>query len=158
MGPIDEISFDFQVLHPDSIGTATTITAGPADGCYVHGLFIEGASWNSNANNLLDMASYGGENGTGAIVESAPKQLFSTMPVIWFWPRPISEIPVPVGRPGGTAQVYTCPVYKTSERKGTLSTTGHSTNFVIDISLPIGTNSTHMHWIKRGVAMLTTAD
>lgn len=51
---------------------------------------------------------------------------------------------------------YICPTYKTSERKGELSTTGISTNFVVAVEFL--TNMPVRQFILHGAAMLLSLE
>ena len=48
--PIDTVSFGFEVM--DSTNGNSGDAAAPEDGCYVRGLFLEGARWDSHAHQL----------------------------------------------------------------------------------------------------------
>jgi len=73
---------------------------------------------------------------------SFPKVLFGTLPPI---------IMTPVAEREEPANVYKCPLYKVLSRKGTLSTTGHSTNFVMYVEVPTKRNADM--WTIAGVAL-----
>ena len=58
---------------------------------------------------------------------------------------------------------YFCPLYRTYERRGVLSTTGHSTNFIFRVALPIAPTMTQKvigaeYFIRRGTALFTSAE
>ena len=75
--------------------------------------------------------------------ESKPKQLYSELPMCWFLPKKDRKDP--------ETGIYNCPTYKVLSRAGTLSTTGHSTNYVLMMELP--TREDEQKWIRAGVAL-----
>lgn len=69
--------------------------------------------------------------------------------------KPILLLPV-INTTIDEQRYYDCPVYKTLTRSGTLSTTGHSTNFVLSMKIP--SKESQSFWIKRGVALICALD
>lgn len=105
-----------------------------SEGTFINGFFIQGARWSRESK---------------VIQESHEKIIFDILPTIWL---------KPIKRSDNLDQknVYNCPVYKTSLRRGVLSTTGHSTNYVLTLEIPI--DKPESYWINRGVAALCQLD
>ncbi len=121
---IDRIGVDFKIIDDK---THADIKEKPESGCYVYGMFIEGARWDPTHH---------------ALNNSKPKELYTELPLIWLVPVADRKQP--------ETGIYNCPVYKVLSRAGTLSTTGHSTNFVMYIEIP--SVDPESKWIKAGVA------
>lgn len=85
------------------------------------------------------------------VEDSDPKEPLVQFPIIWLEPMEIDADFVL-----SPSENFECPLYKTSARKGELSTTGHSTNFVLMMNLP---SKVHQdYWIRRGTALLCMTD
>lgn len=75
--------------------TEAELTSRPSNGCFIRGLFLEGARWDFDKHELT---------------ESRPKELYTDMPIIWLKPTANREKP--------DKGIYECPVYKTLTRAG----------------------------------------
>ncbi|XP_053520536.1 dynein axonemal heavy chain 6 [Artibeus jamaicensis] len=142
--PIDELSFKYNMISTYR-DQATVIEAAkkmkfgqelpmdlelpsPEDGVLVHGMFMDASRWDNNE----------------MVIEDAlPGQMNPELPVVHFEPQQNYE-PSPT--------LYHSPLYKTGARAGTLSTTGHSTNFVVTVLLP--SKRPNDYWIAKGSALL----
>lgn len=121
---IDRLSLQF--LIKDDLKWQD-VTGKPEQGVYVYGMYLEGCKWDYETHKLGD---------------SEAKKLFVDLPMLHLLPTVDREVP--------KTGLYNCPVYKVLSRTGTLSTTGHSTNYVIMMELP--SLDSQEKWIKAGVA------
>ncbi|KAH3851243.1 hypothetical protein DPMN_093722, partial [Dreissena polymorpha] len=174
---VDSLQFQFRVLkkasdNDDTLSdlkqnfnikeTAFQGPTPPSDGVLIFGLYIDGARWDTQNNCVQD---------------SLPGQRFARLPEIHFLPvqkqvsraddssslHSVTKSPdnepksdLSPEEPNLPLHVYECPLYRTSERAGTLSSTGHSTNFVTAVQLP--SQNQPSFWIMRGVALLCQPD
>jgi len=125
--PIDLLEFVPTVKH---FAGLEDVDAPPADGVYIHGMFMEGARFDPDGN---------------CMAESNPGELFAPCNVVHLMPERNDQ---GIDRTAGN---YECPFYKTNVRAGTLSTTGHSTNHVCNFWLP--SKEDPAFWIRRGTAL-----
>ncbi|KAM6459278.1 dynein axonemal heavy chain 14 [Liasis olivaceus] len=150
--PVDSLTFTHEVLpliqdkdlscsRKESIlNKAFMESSWYGPGIKVYGLYIDGACWNPS---------------TQALDETELHRRFYPLPDIQFLPQKITFCP---SHPYEEERLllYECPLYKTSQRSGTLSSTGASTNFITVVNLP--SLVTPSHWILRGVALLCQLD
>eukprot|EP00931_Biecheleriopsis_adriatica_P066335 TRINITY_DN4071_c0_g1_i5.p1 TRINITY_DN4071_c0_g1~~TRINITY_DN4071_c0_g1_i5.p1 ORF type:complete len:3484 (+),score=878.42 TRINITY_DN4071_c0_g1_i5:1149-10454(+) len=124
--PVDVLGFEYAV---ESTSNPSDLEGAPEEGIYIHGLFMDGCAWNFEEGMMADQ-----EFGT----------MFIKAPILNFIPWQDKK---------ANTEKYRMPIYKTSVRAGTLSTTGHSTNFVLAIELE--TEEEPAYWTLKGAAMLT---
>jgi len=131
---IDKLEFGYDFYdQPHNLKALNNELERPLDGCFIYGLYLEGCGWDPIERK---------------IVESKNKVLFELAPTIHIEPRMKSTKPIDFKK------YYNCPVYRTGARFGVLSTTGHSTNYIMNILLHAEQDASH--WIKRGVALLSS--
>ncbi|XP_010023155.1 PREDICTED: dynein heavy chain 8, axonemal-like, partial [Nestor notabilis] len=126
-------ALDSVVLHNEVTKMMKEDVVGPppADigGVYIYGLFLEGAGWDRKNSKL---------------VESAPKVLFTSLPVVHVYAVSTTALPDPKKQQGS---VYSCPVYKKPRR----------TDLTYIFSLNLKTVQNPDHWTLRGVALLCSS-
>ncbi len=140
--PIDSLTLSATVLKRggDAVRAEGTLPAegeslvndNISTGIIVKGLWLQGAAWAAQ---------------THSLTEAKEGELFAALPLVHLRAVRKEELEKEQG-----ADLYRCPIYKTRERAGELSTTGHSTNFVTMVSLPC--RKSEAHWVKRGAAVI----
>ena len=134
--PVDKLGFDVEVCRSEP-------TVRPRHGAYIHGLFLQGARWDRR------------NGAAGCLADAMPGELFDKMPPIKLLPVEVKENEQKMD---AKKTSYSCPVYKTLERRGVLSTTGLSTNFIVSLELQMSGGQKEAFWIRRGAAMIAALD
>jgi len=106
------------------------LTGQPPSGVHVHGLFMEGASWEE-----------GKGDDEGYISDSKMKELHPVMPIANVFSVPLEQM--------SWESMYCCPIFITSERGDT---------FIVSMNVRMDPDDDEKRWILLGAALLLTDD
>ena len=124
-------ALDDMVYHTEvtSYERVDQIKESPAEGIFIHGLFMEGGVIKS-----------------GVLSESEPKQLFTTAPVIYCTANTRVSEEKKKKEMFGRSGPYECPVYKYSSKS--------DKNLIFSVNFKTPEGKSPNHWILRGVSLL----
>lgn len=143
---IDRLTFGFRVA-------STRETGGHAEGTLISGLHLEGAKLHPN---------------TGVLAPCGPGEMVDALPLIRFVPQIEDRADAAGPGPGlnsassalsvASPDVFKCPLYRTRARAGVAMVAGHSSNYVLDLALPIQEGSDPEVWTLNAVAAICELD
>jgi dynein heavy chain, axonemal len=131
----DRWSLDDVVLHTEvtEFAGSTNVKKAPSEGVYIHGLFLDGCSWNKQDN---------------TVVESEPKKLFAALPVLYVTAVTASQKKGSSGEYGPYGP-YCCPLYKYPRRT--------DLHLICIVEIPTR-EFRPQHWQLRGAALLCSTE
>jgi len=160
--PLDKLDIE---THLTTMWAAGEVSSVPAKGDYIHGLFVEGASWPRVSSGEDDAAqsSDGDEDAhcpgapylvdsvrcAGVLSQSRPKELLPQLPLVYARAVEVQPgwVPTSTGYLRSDPRTYDCPVYATTFRGPT---------YVFMATLP--TSAPVSQWVLGGVAIVFQTD
>ncbi len=128
---LDDVVYHTEVTNFDRM---EQVKSSPAEGIYIHGLFLDGAAWSRQE---------------GHLVESQPKTLFVPLPILYVTGNSRKDEEKSKRELFGTVGPYECPVYKYASRTDRY--------FIFFTNLKCTVEKYPNKWALRGVALLCNA-
>eukprot|EP00935_MAST-01C_sp_MAST-1C-sp1_P001668 g1668.t1 len=129
---LDDVVYHTEVTHMSDLAH---VRAPPAEGVYLHGLWLDGGAWGKHE---------------GHLVEQEPKKLFVAMPVLLVSGN-LKGAQAKVNKEMfGAAGCLAAPLYKYTRRSDRF--------FVVFVNLKCSAEKGPLFWGKRGVALLMNSD
>jgi dynein heavy chain len=129
---LDDIIYHTEVTHYERVDS---VKSSPQEGCYVNGLFLEGAAWSRDQQILQ---------------ESEPKVLFVPLPILLVSANLKSEEAKVRRDTYGTVGPYECPCYKYRARTDRF--------YIFTVTLKCAAEKNPAFWTLRAVGLLCNTD
>jgi dynein heavy chain len=129
---LDDIVYHTEVTNYEKI---ENVKSSPSEGCYIHGLFLEGGAWSKDQSQL---------------VESEPKTLFVPLPVLMVSANLQKDEQRSRKEAYGAQGPYDCPCYKYRARTDRY--------YIFMVTLRCTPDKNPAFWTLRAVGLLCNTD